>query len=254
MRILKCMAFRAGRSRLRGMVGLEVCVDTLEGVLAAKAGGAVRVELCAALSEGGLTPPVGLMRAAARAEIPCFAMIRPRSGLFGFSAAEIAMMHDDIRAAREAGLAGVVLGVQAADGRLDMAALGALCRAADGMGRTLHRVMDVVPDPFEALEQAIALGFDRVLTSGGAPEAPGGVGVIAEMVTRSAGRISVMPGCGLTPENVAGVVAATGAREVHAACNMPVTDAETFSDFDPPSGRMKTDQDTVRRMVAALKP
>ena len=164
------------------------------------------------------------------------------------------MMQDDIRAAREAGLSGVVLGVQAGDGRLDLAALGALCRTAEGMGRTLHRVIDVVPDPMEALEQAIALGFDRVLTSGGASEAPGGVGVIAEMVTRSAGRISVMPGCGLTPENVAGIVSRTGVREVHAACSAPVPDAETFSDFDPPSGRMKTDPEAVRRMVEALAP
>ncbi|MEM9427081.1 MAG: copper homeostasis protein CutC [Pseudomonadota bacterium] len=234
------------------MVALEVCVDTIEGVAAAKAGGATRVELCAALSEGGLTPPLGLMRAAAAVGIQCYAMIRPRSGLFDFSEAEIAMMHDDIQAARDAGLDGVVLGVQMADGRLDLDALRDLCASAGEMGKTLHRVIDVVPDPMEALDQVIALGFDRVLTSGTAPEAPEGCDVIAAMVARAAGRLSVMPGCGLTPENVVQIVGRTGASEVHAACNAAVSDAETFSDFDPPSGRMKTDPRAVAAMVSAL--
>lgn len=234
------------------MVSLEVCVDTIDGVLAAKAGGAARVELCAALSEGGLTPSSGLMRAAASAGIPCFAMIRPRSGLFHFGASDMAIMLDDIQAAQDAGLAGVVLGVQSTDGTLDVARLERLRVAAAGMETTLHRVIDVVPDPLVALDQAIALGFDRVLTSGAAPEAPDGVDVITAMVARAGTRISVMPGCGLTPKNVASVATQTGVSEVHAACNRCVPDAETFSDFDPPLGRVKTDESAVRAMVEAL--
>lgn len=234
------------------MTDLEVCVDTIDGVLAAKAGGAARVELCAALSEGGLTPPVGLMRAAAGAGIPCFAMIRPRSGLFQFNSAEAAMMIEDIRVAKEAGMAGVVLGVQESSGCLDLAVLQRLRTEAAGLGTTLHRVIDVVPDALEALEQAIALGFDRVLTSGTTPEAPDGEAMIAAMVSQAAGRISVMPGCGLNASNVASIVARTGVSEVHAACATPVPKAETFSDFDPPTGRMKTDEMEVRRMVRAL--
>ena len=250
---MKVLAFPMRVGSVSRMTELEVCVDTLDGILAAKAGGATRVELCAALSEGGLTPPVGLMRAAARTGIPCVAMIRPRSGLFHFSPDEIDMMINDIKAAREAGLAGVVLGVQRADGRLDTEALGSLKEAAGGIGTTLHRVIDVVPDPLEALDQAIALGFDRVLTSGGAQEAPDGMVVIAAMVAQASGRISVMPGCGLTPGNVAEVVERTGVSEVHAACSVRVPDAETFSDFDPPSGRMRTDERLVREMVSALR-
>ena len=234
------------------MIGLEVCVDTIEGVLAAQAGGAARVELCAALSEGGLTPPVGLMRAAAGLDIPCVAMIRPSSGLFHFGTAADRIMLDDISAAKDAGLAGVVLGVQAADGTLDLERLKRLCTAADGMETTLHRVIDVVPDPLVALDQAIELGFDRVLTSGAAPEAPEGAKMISDMVARTSGRLSVMPGCGLTPDNVAGIVARTGVSEVHAACSLKVPDAQTFSDFDPPSGRMKTEESEVRAMVTAL--
>ena len=234
-------------------VSLEVCVDTVEGVLAAKAGGAARVELCAALSEGGLTPSSGMMQAAAGLEIAAFAMIRPRSGLFFFSEAEVEAMIEDVAAARRAGLQGVVLGVQAADGGLNLDALARLQDAAGDMGTTLHRVIDVVPDPLTAIDQAADLGFDRVLTSGAAPLAPDGAAMIRAMTERARGRLSVMPGCGLTPENVADVVQQTGAREVHAACAAPVPEAETFSDFDPPSGRMKTDENQVRDMVAALR-
>lgn len=231
---------------------LEVCVDTLAGAEAAVRGGAGRIELCSSLSEGGLTPSVGLMRAAAKLPVPVHAMIRPRSGLFHFADADTDIMLADIRAAREAGLAGVVLGVQTPDGELDVALLARLVAEAQGMAVTLHRVIDVVPDPLAALEQAATLGIGRVLTSGAEPFAPEGVGLIAEMVRRAAGRIGVMPGCGLTPGNVAGVIAATGVTEVHAACNAKVPGDPAFSDFDPPGGRFETSEDAVRAMVAAI--
>ena len=232
---------------------LEICVDTLQGAQAACDGGASRIELCSALSEGGLTPSAGLMQAAAALPIPSYAMIRPRGGLFHFTTGDEAIMHTDIATARAAGLAGVVLGVQNTTGALDVDMLARLSAAAQGMGRTLHRVIDVVPDPVAALDQAIALGFDRVLTSGAQPEAPDGIALIAEMVTRAAGRLSVMPGCGLTPDNVAGVIAATGVTEVHAACARPVPGDPAFSDFDPIAGRIQTSMKDVRAMVAAIR-
>ncbi len=231
---------------------LEVCVDTLQGAEAAVQGGAGRIELCSSLSEAGLTPSAGLMRAAAALPVPVFAMIRPRGGLFHFTAADEGVMLADISAAREAGLAGVVLGVQGPDDGLNVGLLARLAQAAGPLGRTLHRVIDVVPDPLLALDQAIALGFERVLTSGAEPLAPDGVDLIAAMVRRAAGRLSVMPGCGLEPDNVRGVVAATGAREVHAACSRPVPGDPAFSDFDPPGGRRETSEEDVRAMVAAL--
>ena len=232
---------------------LEVCVDTIEGALAAERAGAGRIELCAALSEGGLTPSVGLMTAAARLNNPAFAMIRPRSGLFHFTPEEVTIMLADIDSARAAGLAGVVLGVQDARGALDMAVLARLSERATGMGRTLHRVIDVVPDPLVALDQAVLLGFARVLTSGAKPLAPDGTELIAEMVRRAGGALSVMPGCGLTPQNVSSVISATGATEVHAACNAPVTGDPAFSDFDPKGGRFKTSEAEVRAMVNILE-
>lgn len=231
---------------------LEICVDTLAGAEAAIAGGAGRIELCAALSEGGLTPSTGLMQAAAALSVPVFAMIRPRAGLFHFTEAEVDLMVADIAAARAAGLAGVVLGVQSDDGTLHLDALARLLRAASGMGTTLHRVIDVVPDTLAAVDQAIGLGFDRVLTSGAQPLAPDGVPLIRRMVDRAAGKLSVMPGCGLTPDNVARVIADTGVSEVHAACSIKAPGDPAFSDFDPPGGRFVTSEDEVRRMVAAL--
>ena len=231
---------------------LEVCVDTLAGAEAALRGGAFRVELCSSLSEGGLTPSAGLMRAAARLPLPCYAMIRPRSGLFAFSGAEAEIMLADVAAARAAGLAGVVLGAQGPDGALETDLLKELIAAARGMGVSLHRVIDVVPDPLAALEAAMALGFERVLTSGAEPFAPDGVGLIADMVRQAGERLSVMPGCGLTADNVRAVMNATGAREVHAACSAPVPGDPAFSDFDPPGGRFETSEVAVREMVAAI--
>jgi len=231
---------------------LEVCVDTFEGASAAMRGGAGRIELCASLSEGGLTPSAGLMRAAAALPVPCYAMIRPRSGLFAFSDDEVRIMLTDIAAVRAAGLAGVVLGVQGLDGALDVATLRRLVDAAGPLGCTLHRVIDVVPDPLAAVTQAIGLGFERVLTSGAEPFAPDGVPLIRRMVDLAAGRISVMPGCGLDPGNVAGVMRATGAIEAHAACRVRVAGDPAFSDFDPPGGRFETSEREVRRMVAAI--
>ena len=231
---------------------LEVCVDTIAGAKAAMRGGAGRVELCSALSEGGLTPSFGLMQAASALDIPCYAMIRPRSGLFGFSTDDIDIMCADIRAARSAGLAGVVLGVQDDTGGLDVPVLARLMAEADGLGTTLHRVIDVVPDPLVALDQAIELGFERVLTSGAQPFAPDGVGLIRQMVARAKGRISVMPGCGLTAENVGAVVAATGVTEVHASCAMPVAGDPAFSDFDPVGGRFETVEGVVQDLSNTL--
>jgi copper homeostasis protein len=231
---------------------LEICVDTLAGAKAAQAGGADRLELCTALSEGGLTPSHGLMAAAARLDIVCYAMIRPRSGLFCYTPDEVDIMCADILNARAIGLAGVVLGAQDGSGGLDLAVLRRLLDAAKPMPATLHRVIDVVPDPLAALEQAIGLGFERVLTSGAAVQAPQGADMIGAMVARADGRISVMPGCGLVAENVAKLVRATGVTEVHAACLSPAHGPRAFSDFDPPGGRFVTDAGKVRAMVDAL--
>lgn len=197
---------------------LEICVDTPDGLAAAIKGGADRIELCSALSIGGLTPSPGLMRIAAKAGVPTYAMIRPREGDFVFSPGELDQMRRDIDAARAAGLAGVVLGASEPRGRLDAEALFHLRSHAEGMGATLHRAFDLVPEPFEALELAITLGFERILTSGRERKAMDGVPLLAELVQRAGERLSIMPGSGVRPENVAHILDRTGAREIHASC------------------------------------
>lgn len=197
---------------------LEVCVDSADGLEAAIAGGADRIELCSALDLGGLTPTPGLIAAAAHAPIPVYAMIRPHARSFVWTPADAAAMLTEIDAVRAAGLAGVVLGAALPDGALDVAMLEKLRAQAPGLGATLHRVFDLVPDPARALEAAVLLGFERVLTSGGAARAEDGLAVLRELVHQAAGRIGIMPGSGVSVANVARIVQGLGVKEVHASC------------------------------------
>ena len=228
---------------------LEVCVDDALGLAEAVAGGADRIELCAALSLGGLTPSPGLMHHAASSHVPVLALIRPRAGDFVFTAAAVDVMHHDIAAARAAGLAGVVLGASLPDGRLNEAVLAALLAGADGLDVTLHRAIDLAPDPVQAVAAAIRLGFRRVLSSGGAPSAVHGIGRLATMMQTAAGRLSVMPGSGISaltwPK-----LAALGVTEVHASCAERVATAPGALELGFANGQEKR---TNRANVAALK-
>lgn len=232
---------------------LEVCVDAVAGLEAAVQGGADRVELCAALGVGGLTPSVGVMEAARRCGVPVVAMIRPRAGNFVWVEAEVAVMKRDIAAAREAGLVGVVLGASLPDGRLDGVALAHLAGAARGMDLTLHRCFDLVPDMGEALELAVQLGFRRVLTSGGATTALAGVGRLRALVERAAGRISVMAGVGVTAES-APVLLGAGVRELHGSCakSVAVSGRGAEMGFGPAVER-RTDVAAVRALKRAME-
>lgn len=205
-----------------GACRLEVCVDDAAGVDAAVAGGADRIELCASLATGGLTPPPGLMAYAAKAPIPVYAMIRPWAGGFVFDTGGIDTMLWDIDAVRHAGLAGVVLGVNLPDGRLDAGVLRRLAVHADGLGLTLHRAFDLVPDFEEAVEAAIDIGFERILTSGGKTSAMAGIDALAEIVGHTAGRISIMPGSGVSIANAAQLREKLGVSELHSSCSIAV--------------------------------
>jgi copper homeostasis protein len=232
---------------------LEVCVDTPDGLAAAIAGGADRIELCAALDLGGLTPAPGLIAAARRAPVPVRAMIRPRAGGFVASPADLDAMSADLAAVRAAGLDGAVLGVATADGRLDRRALARLVAEAGPLKLTLHRVIDRSPDLEAALETAIALGFDTVLTSGGTPAAADGVAVIARLVARAGGRIAVMAGGGVTPTNAADLAAATAAPWLHASGRGPRTADPADIAFGFAAARPRdTDAATVAAIRAAL--
>ena len=200
---------------------LEVCVDDAAGLDAAVEGGADRIELCSSLDLGGLTPSAGLMAEASRSGLPVIALIRPRAGGFVYTAAEERVMLRDIELAAELGLAGVAIGALQHDGRLDVSMLERLAAHAGRLQLTLHRAFDLVPDQAEALEQAITLGFHRVLTSGGAVHASAGAAQLAALVAQSRGRIRILAGSGITPDKVKALLAATRVHEVHASCRVP---------------------------------
>lgn len=227
---------------------IEVCVDTPDGLQAAISGGANRIELCSALALGGLTPSAGLIHAASHTATPALAMIRPRAGGFVWSPAEISAMRHDIRAVRSAGLAGVVLGASCPDHSLDAETLATLLAGTDGMTTTLHRCFDLAPDPFAALEQAIALGFHRILTSGQAISAPQGIDLISRLHARAAGRIIILPGGGISAKNAA-LFTALGLRELHASCSVETTEDDKIAGFGFGPTRKRT---TSARLVQAL--
>ncbi len=203
---------------------LEVCVDSPAGLMAAIGAGADRIELCSALALSGLTPSPGLIALAAKQAVPSYPMIRPHPGEFRYDALDLDVMRGDIDAVCAAGLAGVVIGANRAAGDLDEDMIGRLVDHARplGLGLTLHRAFDLVPDFERALEIAIAFGFERVLTSGGARTAILGAGRIADLVAQAETRITIMAGCGVNPGNVAELVARTGVREVHGSFGGPV--------------------------------
>ena len=199
-----------------GPVLVEACVDTVASALAAEAGGAGRVELCADLVEGGTTPSAGTIAyARERLGLPLFVIVRPRGGDFLADADEVAVMRRDVEEARRLGADGVVIGALTPEGRVDVAITGALADAARPMQVTFHRAFDAARDPAEALEALVALGIDRVLTSGGAASALEGVATLRALVGQAAERLEVLAGGGLTAATVGPVVSASGVREVH---------------------------------------
>lgn len=197
---------------------LEIAANSVASALAAQAGGADRIELCAALELGGLTPShavIAMVRA--QLHIPVHVLIRPRAGDFVHDATELAVMRADIATCVALGCDGVVFGVLDTRGDVDMAACRALRAAAGGMSVTFHRAFDVCRDPHAALEAVIALGCERVLTSGQAPCAVAGAPLIRALVTQAAGRVTIMPGAGIDAANLARLVVETGAVEFHAS-------------------------------------
>ncbi|GAA0403428.1 copper homeostasis protein CutC [Microbispora corallina] len=197
----------------------EICIDSTAGAVAAERAGAQRVELCAALFEGGLTPTLGTVEAtlAAVSSIRVHVIIRPRGGDFVFDRYEIEAMERDVAAVREAGAQGVVIGALTPQGEVDEEVAKRLIGAAEGLSVTFHRAFDMAADPFAALETLVALGVDRVLTSGQDSTALEGAPLIASLVERAGDRLVVMPGGGITPRNAGRVVEATGAKEIHFA-------------------------------------
>ncbi|MBT0667948.1 copper homeostasis protein CutC [Novosphingobium profundi] len=203
---------------------LEVAIEDLRGLLVAREGGAARVELCSALELGGVTPSIGLVGQVVNRGLPVHVLVRSRAGDFVYEGAEVDVMIEDSLAAIAMGVEGLVIGAGDRSG-LDCDILrrwvARARQAADARGQnlslTLHRVFDLLDNPLVGLEDAISLGFDRILTSAGCVAAGDGLARFGDLVGGASGRIALMAGGGLQPEVVA-ALKAVGIGEFHASC------------------------------------
>lgn len=245
-------------SDLQDKVMLEVCCGDIESVIAARDGGADRVELCMALADGGVTPSYGLMLQARKVEgIRLNVLIRPRGGDFLYNEEEVEIMVRDIELARQVGADAVVIGALTADGDIDIAVCKRLIAAAKGMEVTFHRAFDVCRNATEALEQIILLGCHRVLTSGQQASAEKGVELLKQLVSQANGRISIMPGSGVLASNAAHIIASTGAREIHASAREQIQSNMRYRNAAVSMGTPGTDEYarliTTTRMVNDIR-
>lgn len=201
---------------------LEICAADIDSVYAAAKGGADRVELCCALGEGGLTPSAGMIEEALAIDcIKINVLIRPRSGDFLYSEAELRTMLRDITICRELGVNGVVFGALTKEGDVDTEACRRMAEAAGNLNKTFHRAFDMCRDPRQALRDIIELGFDRILTSGQAATAMEGADLIRRLQEEYPELTFIAAG-GVTPDNASEIVARTGVREIHASAKATI--------------------------------
>ncbi len=195
---------------------LEICANSVASCIEAEKGGAWRVELCAAIPEGGTTPSYGdIVLARELLKIKLHVIIRPRGGDFLYSPLEHRIMLKDIENARKLGVDGVVIGCLTPEGDVDMNRNRELIDAAEGLSVTFHRAFDMCRDPYESLERIIELGCNRILTSGQRPRAEEGIELLHELVQKAGKRIIIMPGSGVNVNNIAKLAKETGAVEFH---------------------------------------
>ena len=242
---------------------IEICVEGVDGLVAAQQGGADRVELCASLLEGGITPSLGTVRAALRvATVPFHVMVRPRGGDFLYSAREFASMLDDVAIFRDEGAAGVVFGCLTAQGEVDADRTRALVRRAGPIATVFHRAFDMTRDPAAALEMLIHCGVGRVLTSGQRDRAEDGAPLLRRLHEQAAGRIAVLGCGGLRPETIAGVQAVARLEELHFSAPMETPSAMQWRNTALGMGgtaiereytRTLTDASLVARTIAAVR-
>jgi copper homeostasis protein len=245
------------------MVTIEVCVENTDGLVAAQRAGADRVELCASLLEGGLTPSWGMVEAARRlATVPVHVMVRPRGGDFLYSDIEFAAMQADARALAGLGVDGVVVGCLTPAGEIDEARMRALVAAARPLSVTCHRAFDMTRDVAAAVEALVRCGVDRVLTSGQRDTALEGLATIGATVAAARGRLRVMACGGLDAGNIARVRDATGAPELHFAALRSEPSGMRYRNLEVGMGgtavereytNQVTDEAAVRATIAAAR-
>ena len=221
---------------------IEICCGSIQSAANAKAGGAVRVELCQGLIEGGTTPsPATIEYAVKELGLQVFVLVRPRGGDFCYNELEIKTMEQDVEFCKQAGVAGIVVGFLHPDGSIDTELTRRFVKLAAPLPVTFHRAFDRCPEPLKALEQIIDCGCARILTSGCKPTAMEGADMLQQIVQQANGRIKILAGSGVTPENAAALRQKTGAPEIHGSCKIT-----------RPDGAWETDSEQVKKLLEVL--
>ena len=236
---------------------LEICCFNLPSALIAQEAGAHRVELCASPDEGGTTPGPGTIRTAReRLHIELYPIIRPRGGDFLYTDEEYRIMIRDLEYAKTVGCNGVVIGLLNADGSIDKARSARLVELAYPLGVTFHRAFDWAVNPFEALEDLISIGCERILTSGQRPTAIEGADMIDKLVRQADERIIIMPGSGIRASNIAALAAKTAAGEYHSSARTKQRSAMEYINtaMSEDSSYVMTNRQEIEGMLAALQP
>lgn len=240
---------------------LECCVDSVESAINAAKGGASRLELCSNLVIGGTTPDVALVKEIRKyTDIRIHALIRPRFGDFCYTEHEMEIMKSQIRALKEAGVQGVVIGVLDVDGNLDTSKMKELLQEIDGLSVTLHRAFDMCRDPYQALEESIVLGIHTILTSGQKQSAWEGRELLAELVQKAEGRIDIMAGAGIGASVIEKLIPVTKGTSYHMSGKVTLDSPMKYRKQDVSMGLpslseyeiWQTSEDIVRDAVEVL--
>jgi copper homeostasis protein len=246
---------------MRTTLELEVCANGYESALAAQLGGADRVELCDNLQEGGTTPSYGQIRLCKQQlTIAIWPIIRPRGGDFLYSDDEFQIMLDDVSVCKQLNCDGIVTGILTADGHIDEARMLEIISMAHPLPVAFHRAFDMTQNMNAALETLIKLGIVRVLSSGGAENALSGAEVLRGLVKQAQGRIALMPGSGITVQNIETLIASIGAPAYHTSAKVQAesmmqyrNDNATMARDNNAYGYGVTDANLVELMVDQLK-
>jgi len=235
---------------------LEIIGFNIDSCVAAQEAGADRIELCAGPGEGGTTPSYAFIKAAReKLHIDLYVMIRPRGGDFLYSNADFSIMKNDIAVCKELGCDGIVTGILTADGKVDKKRCKELVEFVFPLEATFHRAFDRLADPFEALEDIIGLGFERILTSGCKPKAVEGLQLLSELIKRSDERIIIMPGSGVTAENILSIAESTAATEFHSSATFPNESKMQYfnSQINESLSHISVNKEAVKKMVSLLQ-
>lgn len=235
---------------------LEICSFNLASALIAQQAGAQRVELCASPEEGGTTPSQGVIRAAReQLHIDLYPIIRPRGGDFLYTEEEFQVMLKEIAFCKEVGCNGVVIGLLNTDGTIDKKRASRLVEAAWPLGVTFHRAFDWAINPFEAMEDIISIGCERILTSGQRPTALEGVDMLNELVRQADDRILIMPGSGVRSSNITSLVEKTDAPEYHTSARIRVASTMEYVNTAMHEEQLVTmaDGEEIEKIVASLR-